>query len=407
MIEKTNKYYVEFTDGKMINFSNNGNISISVSTDFSSYWSAEYVILAVYLGLFSIVGILGNIPVLIVYFHRKEQSASNTFIKALAILDLIVCSMIMPYTMIYELHLVQTDVVCRTFEFTRHFAIFASNLTLVAIAAERYIAVCCITHKMSVKNVQHGMLFIFVLSCVSAGPSIGIFTVVSDYEVRDVKCKFHHDLTDGKFCHFTYSLYGQVYAVIYQGVLMVLFFVSLIIIVIFYIIIYMVLWQRTKFRKRALSRSPKECPEISEIRSSLCDKQKQEHVDNEVSRTYEFDNEDSEVISKDIQVLNNNSKLNSKKRKAEKIRRIFHHRTAKMLFLCTVIYLLTWLPFWIDIFGLTNNLVFRYLFFIGNATNPIVYGIVNGQIRKEFQNLLSRCCIGKLFGVKSRSSFSV
>jgi hypothetical protein len=61
--------------------------------------------------------------------------------------------------------------------------------------------------------------------------------------------------------------------------------------------------------------------------------------------------------------------------------------TAKMLFLCTVIYSLTWLPFWIDIFGITDNLVFRYLFFIGNATNPIVYGIVNDQIRREFQKL--------------------
>ena len=52
--------------------------------------------------------------------------------------------------------------------------------------------------------------------------------------------------------------------------------------------------------------------------------------------------------------------------RSEKLKRIKyqHKRTAKMLFLCTVIYIVTWLPFWFDIFGLTDSLILRHLFFM-------------------------------------------
>lgn len=121
-------------------------------------WNLEYICLAVYLTVCSFVGILGNIPVLIVYFHKRDQMVSNTFIKVLAILDLLVCMLIMPYTMIYELHMVSSDVACRLFEFLRHFVIAASNITLVAISVERYIAVCHLSCKMSVDLVNKGII---------------------------------------------------------------------------------------------------------------------------------------------------------------------------------------------------------------------------------------------------------
>lgn len=403
MLANRNVHYVAYPPDniKMFNYSVSDNVSISVLSQIgnSSYWTTEYIVLAVYLGTFGLIGVIGNIPVLIVYFHRKEITASNTFIKALAILDLVVCSMIMPYTMVYELHLVQSDVICRTFELVRHFTIFASSSTLVAISIERYLAVCKITHKMSIKNLQQGMFVIFLLSCVAAGPSIGIFAVVSQNEIGDVRCHFRHQATSGKFCHFTFTIAGERYALIYQGVLMVFFFVSLVIIVILYIIIYIVLWRRTQFRKRALSRTPRECS-INSERSSVCENQpseRQANGDVEISGNYEFVNDDFDE-NKDSSVINNNLNMKLKNRKTEKkVRRIYHRRTAKMLFLCTVIFSLTWLPFWIDIFGITDNLIFRYLFFVGNATNPIVYGIVNDQIRREFQKLLYRCCFRTIF----------
>lgn len=403
MLETVGELRIHQKWTNMSNISEFGNVTVSLI--FGDIWTLDYISFAVYIAIFSLLGNIGNIPVLIVYLHRREQTASNTFIMALAILDLTVCALIMPYTLVYELHLVYSDVICRIFEFVRHFTIFASNLTLVAIAGERYVAVCKITHKLSVQSVRQGLFFIFLLSCFAAGPSIGMFASVSPQEVQNVQCKFKHELTVGRFCHFTYSIFGETYAVIYQGILMLLFLSSLIIIVVFYIIIYSELWKRTKFRKRALSGRPKEGPEISEAQSSFCEQPlttRPESNYSEVIRTYEFENDESDVVIKEGPTMNNNAKIKAKKPKAEKVRRVYHRRTAKMLFLCTVIYLITWLPFWVDIFGISNSLLLRYLFFIGNATNPIVYGIVNTQIRKEFKTLWSRCCIMKIF--KSRNT---
>ncbi|XP_060066757.1 growth hormone secretagogue receptor type 1-like [Ylistrum balloti] len=385
-------------------------------------WTWEYIALAVYLTIFAIIGTVGNIPILIVYFHRNDHTTANTFIKVLAIIDLLVCSLIMPYTMVYELHVVRNDVVCRTFEFLRHFVIAASNITLCAIAVERYIAVCRLTLRMSVQNVNRGMVFIALCSMLFGAPSIGIFAVVSDEEVNNVNCAYDHSVTRGKFCHFTYAILGEKLVTIYQGGLMITFLLTLTLIVVLYVIVYTVLWKKTKLRKR-MTGIPREFSLTSEASQSYSDPQKNKieweyskiHIPDEgtavVTNTSLPEQEvTADVVTTVVQKTKQNTAGNSYKfhdvfkrvrpsckETGDKVRRRNHRKTAKMLFLCTVIYLITWLPFWLDIFGITSNMVLRYLFFIGNATNPIVYGIVNGQVRKSlkklFGEIIKKCTI--------------
>lgn len=377
-------------------------------------WNWEYISLAVYLTVFAVVGTVGNIPILIVYFHRNDHTTANTFIKVLAIIDLLVCSLIMPYTMVYELHMVRNDVICRTFEFLRHIVIGASNITLVAIAVERYIAVCRLTLRMSVQNVNRGMIFIAFCSMLFGAPSIGVFAVVSEPEVYDVKCAYDHTVSRGEFCHFTYAIMGETLVTIYQSALMIIFLLTLVLIVVLYIIVYTVLWRKTQLRKR-MTGIPKEFSLTSEASQSYTDPQKNK-IDWEYSKIHIADegtavvtsdpSPEHEIVPETVTSVVHKTKPNptgntykindvfkrvrqSYKDTGERVRRRNHRKTAKMLFLCTVIYLITWLPFWLDIFGITNNMVLRYLFFIGNATNPIVYGIVNGQVRKSLKKLLS------------------
>ncbi|OWF54160.1 growth hormone secretagogue receptor type 1-like [Mizuhopecten yessoensis] len=394
------------------------------ATSSSIPWTLEYITLAVYLTLFSVIGTLGNIPILIVYFHRNDHTTANTFIKVLAIIDLLVCSFIMPYTMVYELHMVRNDVVCRTFEFLRHFVIVASNLTLVAIAVERYIAVCRLTLRMSVQNVNRGMIFIAFCSMLFGAPSVGIFAVVSDAELTNVSCAYDHSVTHSKFCHFTYAILGETLVTLYQGGLMVIFLLTFLFIVVLYLIVYTVLWKKTKLRKR-MTGIPKEFSLTSEASQSYSEPHKNK-IDWEYSKVHIHADETAVVtnassqgpeVTADVVTSVQKTKLNvagntykfhdvfkrirpsSKVDSGDKIRRRNHRKTAKMLFLCTVIYLITWLPFWLDIFGITKNMVLRYLFFIGNATNPIVYGIVNCQVRKSLKKLcgefVQKCTIGR------------
>ncbi|KAK6191477.1 hypothetical protein SNE40_003155 [Patella caerulea] len=650
--------------------------------------STQYLVLAISIGIYSILGTAGNLPVLVVYFRKRDKKAANTFIRVLALIDLVVSAMIMPYTLIYELHMVQSDIICRGVEFLRHFTIIASNMTLVAIAVERYCAVCRLSQRFSVQNVNQGMLVMLTVSLILAFPSIGIFAVVPTSTVQDVNCSFPHVSNDTMVCHFTTTIVGETVAYIYQSVLMLSFFITLIMIVIFYSIVYSVLWKRAKSRKArmkymgsdyaersqassgtfessiytapsqnskqssapsqnskqssapsqnskqssalsqnskqssalsqnskqssALSQNSKQSSALSQNSkqsSALSQNSKQlsafgrnskqssalsqnsgqssnkikspgvpkvpkrdmktrtdlknrrhnapanrnqrsdngKHRDREVkikpeksktkkeqkkAKTTEVKSKglkstsetgDLKTVSKDVKVESEDSKSEPKdlitvtadlehvleeletavngfqskcddlnngpeviytnpddekpkldsdhansqiskikleahnnismdwKNEPENLKSIYgdlktisgdlkmkyagsesstttgsdqslpststehtvsddvrisvnstttltrtrhrnlHHRTAKMLFLCTVIYVVSWMPFWFDIFGATQNLVLRYMFFLGNATNPLIYGIVNEHVRKACLGLLFEC----------------
>jgi hypothetical protein len=70
MLANRNVYYVVHDhppdNFKMFNYSVSDNVSISVLSEIgnSSYWTTEYILLAVYLGTFGLIGVIGNIPVI-------------------------------------------------------------------------------------------------------------------------------------------------------------------------------------------------------------------------------------------------------------------------------------------------------------------------------------------------------
>jgi hypothetical protein len=69
-----------------------------------------------------------------------------------------------------------------------------------------------------------------------------------------------------------------------------------------------------------------------------------------------------------------------------------HKKAGTMLFMATLVCVLSWLPFWVDVFGLTSNLTFRYSFLLGHVTNPLVYGVFNNKVREEFKRwFLCQC----------------
>lgn len=417
---------------------NTSNESIQQDTSISPLWSLEYSFLAVMVSALSITGIMGNIPVLIVYFRRRDNLASHTFIKILAFIDLIACIFGMPYTIVYELHLVTSDIACRFCEFLRHFTTFASAITLVAIAMERYVAVCQIGSRLNVNSLNRGVWIIFGLSAFLAAPAVGTFAVVLDSDVRDVNCRFPHRYTSGKFCHFTYTVMGKTMVTAYQVLQVVVCFTLVVILTVLYSIIYFVLWKKSLLKRKMVIRNCTDsnldsssdmsyggqCQPIKCKRTRLCcessstsdwgkksemNRQNNEfessNISNSLSENYSKPDSQTHAEDKDKRrkhTGSNNIKTARRKIKfsvsaqsgrSEKLKRkkYYHKRTAKMLFLCTIIFIVTWMPFWFDIFGLTNFLILRYMFFIGNATNPIVYGIVNEQVRRAFKRLFFDC----------------
>jgi hypothetical protein len=402
------------------------NLSVSPTGDqLLFYWTWEYIVLAVFIGSCSLVGTLGNMPVLYVYMHKRDRIPTNTFIKVLAMADLAVCSLVMPYTVFYELRMVNSDAICRIVEYIRHVSVFASNFSLVAIALERYVAVCKLSHKLSVQDVNRGILIIIGISCAMAVPAVLIFAVVSTEDIADVQGAIAHAQLDFKYCHFTYTVIGRTGAFVYQSALLAIYCVCVLITVVLYIAIYRYLYLRTQRRHMNNVVSTK-CPVVTVDAEN-------EHISLDImtpaslsflpppntlaSVSHPPKGVDEKQYTESVRDVNEESgstcpmedtpslippsnPVHTRSRSySESKGCLVHQRTATMLFLCTVIVVVSWLPFWFDIFGVTHNLVLRYLFFLGNASNPIVYGIVNVNVRAAFKTLwysatesMRRCC---------------
>jgi len=424
----------------------------------------HYMLFTALLTSLAVVGIIGNVPVMIIYFQKKDKKASNTFIKVLAFLDLIVCTVGIPYTIVYEYHLVTSDVACRFFEVVRHFAVMASNITLIAVATERYIAVCRLGTHIDIAKINKGVCIIMAISFVYACPTVGIFAVVPESAVANIACMFPHEQTSGHFCHFTYSIMGESLVKAYQLAQLTFFFVELILIIVLYTAVYVVLWRRTAIKAMLTKRSqlavrqgavrrdarvfaePSSCtPRNSQCMGSgvpvthrphdgfkyvyneqtFCDCSTQTQIIGRVGNqntdtsstieNYSYCNSDilsvpqhqsieplDDVGSPLVEVsllptpvarastdLETDPTPAGSRNPSRKRRPDYHRKTAKMLFMCTVIYFVTWVPFWVDIFGLTHSLLLRHLYLIGNATNPIVYGVMNRQVRLSLKKLFS------------------
>lgn len=398
--------------------------------------NADMILFLILTGIYVLLGSLGNGVILMVYSYRRQKDVynQNFFIKVLAALDLVVCVVIMPYTIFFEFHRVHNDVVCKMMEIVRHIAILTSNSVLCAIAFERYFAICYPTKKLDQQAIQKIMISLTAVTVLFSAPAPTIFAVTENKISGNVE----------EYCQFTTKVIGVMGTNIYQGFLILLCMSGIITIIVLYALIYRRLLHRTLRRRRCMSRSitpskyivrkitngrgiSGELPEGSGAENEvvLCLVENVPMLESKRSKiqlkgvfeskssksanktTKPENSEISDEHSSDTCVNNqNNEKSPDCRRKLPGPKMTmytykhtdFRHRakpnvrrkTSIMLFVCSLIYLVTWGPFWLDVFNVTRSLVLRYLFFFGHASNPVVYGIINNQVRADVNKLLTR-----------------
>lgn len=381
-----------------------------------SFGDADLQVLCVYVAVLAVIGAIGNAMILVVYSKRKDRRPTNVFIRALAGLDLCVCIVVMPYSIVYEYHLVTSEFACKLCELTRHFNVSMSNLTLVAVAAERYVAICKPTFTVTARHVQKVLLVMVIFSVIFSIPSSFIFAVVSDHKTvsGDNIAQFNStNSTLYAYCMFTSSILGPTATLAYQGFQMVIWFGCIVTIIVLYIFVYRVVWKRDKARNSARIRpavwatsranvpvgstnqKATQMPDETRIvRVPSQGSSKGSRHDTANARTNMLTVEASQIseVSQSLELSAVTSRMPTSLILTKKTdnRINAHRKTGTMLFLCTVVYIVTWMPFWLDIFGASNSLTFRHMFFISNATNPIIYGIVNKQVRKAMVNIICR-----------------
>ncbi|XP_046562121.1 cholecystokinin receptor type A-like [Haliotis rubra] len=368
----------------------------------------SFIPFIVTLSLYGVVGTIGNVLISIVYFRERVKLTHTLFIKILSIVDLIVCAVIIPYTIVFEMHLIRVDFVCRLVEMIRHVLVLYSNTILISIAIERYFAICKPLKRLNCRRLRVIVIVSFIISIVLAFPAVTIFKVYKEVcipetgstesatgstesatgsDVATTQGTACIDAVESmEYCHFTTDTLGDIGSLVYQGILLFSFVVGLVIFAVIYPLVFRVVLNRSHWRQNRVG--PVRMTDLSQqsntasVTSTKVSRWNHAPEGTSANATPEVDTRKSRHLQV-MPIYSIQSRKQSFRSGKHHIKQRTSSKAGTMLFVCTLIYVLVWVPFWIDVFASLENLTFRYIFLLGSVTNPIVYGVMSKQVRTE------------------------
>jgi hypothetical protein len=92
----------------------------------------------------SITGIIGNLIVTSVYINKNDKATSSFFILVLAFSDLVVCSILIPFTIFIEASNFQIESIlfCKLYYFITTTIVPNGCFLMVSIAFDRFFCIC-------------------------------------------------------------------------------------------------------------------------------------------------------------------------------------------------------------------------------------------------------------------------
>ncbi|KAH3824392.1 G-protein coupled receptor 84-like [Dreissena polymorpha] len=150
----------------------------------------------VYLVLIMIIGVIGNILVLIIFYFRFTSSTHRCFILTLAIYDLLACAVGAPWIIsesFFAFHY-HDAISCKIFRFVLYYTCVASSLTLVLIAIERCRKICTpFKTQFTVPMAKRAIyVVVFGISSISSSPALVLYgnkTISTGYKnATGTKC---------------------------------------------------------------------------------------------------------------------------------------------------------------------------------------------------------------------------
>ncbi|XP_067658785.1 cholecystokinin receptor type A-like [Haliotis asinina] len=376
------------------------------------------------LAFFSLLGTTGNAVVLYVYTRKRNKLPSTIFIISLAGTDLSVCVIVMPYTMTVEYldYEIKYDLLCKLYLFLITSNVPFSAFIMVAIAVDRYICICHphwhVLDTRRAKLILFSLIVFSMILGIITALAYGVYqyrskideahiidrnftsvtsinwTIAPDAEIclnktQDINCtdrfEFMFNCTGdvllyriidySGICKPNQLIFTTKFRKTYQKVYAGMFLVAFIVVFVLYILIY----------KSVLERRSKKMRQRRKTQLSLY---------RETSMT-------------DSHLTMANGSSRSSVRRSESRRTMLDKdgcikekywlaniRTALMLFVVTLAFILAFLPSWLMAHRVvTFNPIVFYLYFAYNVSNPIIYAFMNPAFRRELKDLIScvRC----------------
>uniref|UniRef100_K1Q7I2 COMM domain-containing protein 10 n=1 Tax=Magallana gigas TaxID=29159 RepID=K1Q7I2_MAGGI len=204
-----------------------------------------------------LVGIFGNLMVLIVYLRKRLKCSSDYFILNLAFLDLLTCLIGVPVEIVdlRDPYMFYAPAACKLLRTVESFSNMGSTLTLMAIAMDRYKRICKLGERFSnqkAKRLCIGAILIGALTCWPAGVVFGKKTV--DVGIPGA------NTAD---CSTADEMRNTIYPLLYYGLVMLYFIICVIFVLFVYVRISIFIRRGKSNQKKTTKPTAQHAPSLN------------------------------------------------------------------------------------------------------------------------------------------------
>ncbi|XP_028656377.1 cholecystokinin receptor-like [Erpetoichthys calabaricus] len=354
----------------------------------------EYSVRILLYSLIFLLSVFGNTLIIIVLILNKRlRTVTNSFLLSLAVSDLMVALFCMPFTLIPNLlgDFIFGAAMCKTVAYFMGISVSVSTFSLVAIAIERYSAICNPLKSREWQTRSHAYRVIaatWILSLIIMIP-YPVFSILQTF----VKSNY----SIGHTCRLTWP-HNQVEQAWYLLLLFVLFFIPGIVMIIAYGLISRELYRGIQF-------------ELSQKKEATAHKNGINGLGN-VSVT--CDEGDGCYIqmtkcqnSMEMSTLTpgGGTKLDRARSNTSEAKLMAKKRVIRMLIVIVAMFFVCWMPIYsvntwrafdrhsanMALSGAPISFI-HLLCYTSACVNPIIYCFMNKRFRKAFLATFACCC---------------
>ena len=228
VVSSIRRFYYSFP--KM---ANSTTVCLTTLDELNDEKTAKRIPAIVYLSVSMVIGILGNLLVICVYFGplKKNKKAHWTFIRSLAVSDFVVCVVVIPFELFQQTHQLtfHSAAACQLLRSVSVFSTIVSSFLVLFMSAHRVRLVCQpLKQQLTSRQAIYCIITIAVIGVVFAWPEAAL----SGISMETLQC----NLT-GYDCSFSDRFEDKWFTTAYSAVLQSIFLICIVGLIIMYSVI--------------------------------------------------------------------------------------------------------------------------------------------------------------------------
>ncbi|KAL3891642.1 hypothetical protein ACJMK2_003894 [Sinanodonta woodiana] len=364
-------------------------------------------------------GIIGNIFVLIIYFYRFKRMSARCYILTLAMLDLGVCCIGIPYHIFDLLHPYTyfSSAACKTLTFLLTFFTYGSIFVLLVVGIDRFLKICRpLKRQMSDFGSRKACLIAVGTALLIAWPQVVIYghstAIPSGHlNITGVEC-----FIDDSYKHTRYPLI-YIGFIIFIAISTILTLIALYSCICYQIFLYEkrqadLLRTTTRFNFCSCkeTKNPTNVKYVTSLSEEETESTPLDTFENENGKQTDMGNSELQTSgssSRSRSQCTESVRSNPEPVAASNNKRKITRKITMMMLSITVVFVISYTPSTIMLLadrlveGLWENndttkiKMYDFLlrsYVINNVANPIIYGFWDNRFRSECILLLKRVC---------------